>query len=134
MEQKDRLETMKKFKQGEFQFLVCTDVAARGIHIENISHVINYEMPYEKESYVHRIGRTGRAGKEGVAITFIEPNKVRFLKDIEDYIEKEIPKRKEPSLEEVDKGKKVFEENIKNRIKTKVPKIIKSKRILLKYI
>jgi len=122
MEQKDRLETMKKFKQGQFQFLVCTDVAARGIHIENISHVINYEMPYEKESYVHRIGRTGRAGKEGVAITFIEPNKVRFLKDIEDYIDKEISKREEPSLEEVNKGKKIFEENIKDRLKIKVQK------------
>ncbi|ACA54258.1 DEAD/DEAH box helicase [Clostridium botulinum] len=132
MEQKDRLETMKKFKEGEFQFLVCTDVAARGIHIENISHVVNYEMPYEKESYVHRIGRTGRAGKEGVAITFIESNKVRFLKDIEDYIEKEIPKRKEPSLEEVAKGKKIFEENIKNRIKTKVPKDNKKQKDITK--
>ncbi|WP_251859569.1 DEAD/DEAH box helicase [Clostridium sp. Marseille-Q2269] len=123
MEQKDRLETMKKFKQGQFQFLVCTDVASRGIHVQDISHVINYEMPYEKESYVHRIGRTGRAGKEGVAITFIEPNKIRFLKDIEDYIEKEITKKKEPSVEEVGKGKKIFEENIKNRIKIKAPKV-----------
>ncbi|ENK1243605.1 DEAD/DEAH box helicase [Clostridium botulinum] len=122
MEQKDRLETMKKFKQGEFQFLVCTDVAARGIHIENISHVINYEMPYEKESYVHRIGRTGRAGNKGTAITFIEPNKVRFLEDIEDYIDKIIPKQQEPSLEEVNNGEKIFYENIKNRIKIDKPK------------
>ena len=132
MEQKDRLETMKKFKQGQFQFLVCTDVAARGIHIENISHVINYEMPYEKESYVHRIGRTGRAGKEGVAITFIEPNKVRFLKDIEDYIDKEISKREEPSLEEVNKGKKIFEENIKDRLKIKVQKDNKKQKDITK--
>ncbi|EKN40367.1 ATP-dependent RNA helicase DbpA, partial [Clostridium botulinum CFSAN001627] len=85
-------------------------------------------------SYVHRIGRTGRAGKEGVAITFIEPNKVRFLKDIEDYIEKEIPKRKEPSLEEVDKGKKYSKKILKIGLKQKYQKIIKSKRILLKYI
>ncbi|EJO5346816.1 DEAD/DEAH box helicase [Clostridium botulinum] len=119
MEQKDRLEAMKKFKEGEFQFLVCTDVAARGIHIENISHVINYEMPYEKESYVHRIGRTGRAGKKGAAITFIEPNKVKFLNNIEDYIDKEIPKKEHPSLDEVNEGKKIFEKNRKNRVKSK---------------
>ncbi|OOO64151.1 RNA helicase [Clostridium tepidum] len=117
MEQKDRLETMKKFKQGKFQFLICTDVASRGIHIQNISHVINYEMPYEKESYIHRIGRTGRSGNKGTAITFIEPNKVRFLEYIEDYIDKKIPKNEEPTLEEVNKGKIIFKENIKGRVK-----------------
>jgi len=89
-------------------------------------------MPYEKESYVHRIGRTGRAGKEGVAITFIEPNKVRFLKDIEDYIDKEISKREEPSLEEVNKGKKIFEENIKDRLKIKVQKDNKKQKDITK--
>lgn len=86
MEQKDRTDTMKKFKRGEFPILIATDVAARGIHIDDISHVINYDIPLEKESYVHRIGRTGRAGKNGKAITFVTTYQLRFLENIEDYI------------------------------------------------
>ena len=62
MDQKDRLATMENFKNKEFKVLVATDVAARGIHINHITNVFNYEVPMEKESYVHRIGRSGRAG------------------------------------------------------------------------
>ena len=69
MVQEDRLEVMKDFRRGEFRYLIATDVAARGIDIENITHVINYDLPLEKESYVHRTGRTGRAGQTGKAIT-----------------------------------------------------------------
>ena len=70
MYQEDRFAVMDDFKRGVFRYLVATDVAARGIDIDNISLVINYDIPLEKESYVHRTGRTGRAGKSGKAITF----------------------------------------------------------------
>ena len=89
--QEDRFEVMNDFRKGEFRYLVATDVAARGIDIDNITHVINYDLPLEKESYVHRTGRTGRAGQNGKAITFVTPYEDRFLSEIEEYIGFEIP-------------------------------------------
>ena len=77
---------MERFKKGEFRFLVATDVAARGIDVEDITHIVNYDLPLEKENYVHRIGRTGRAGKKGKAITFTTHHEKRFLQAIEQYI------------------------------------------------
>ena len=68
--QNKRLRTLNNFKSGKLKVLVATDVAGRGIHIDNISHVVNYTLPEEPEDYVHRIGRTGRAGKDGVSISF----------------------------------------------------------------
>ena len=65
MEQSDRLRVMNDFKQGYFRYLIATDVAARGIDVDNITLIINYDIPKDKESYVHRIGRTGRRGKDG---------------------------------------------------------------------
>ncbi|WLP64219.1 DEAD/DEAH box helicase [Bacillus thuringiensis] len=112
MVQEDRFEVMDDFRKGKFRYLVATDVAARGIDIDNITHVINYDIPLEKESYVHRTGRTGRAGNSGKAITFITPYENRFLEEIEEYIGFEIPKELAPSKEEVIKGKAVFEEKI----------------------
>jgi superfamily II DNA/RNA helicase len=112
MVQEDRFEVMDDFRKGKFRYLVATDVAARGIDIDNITHVINYDIPLEKESYVHRTGRTGRAGNNGKAITFITPYENRFLEEIEEYIGFEIPKELAPSKEEVMKGKAVFEEKI----------------------
>ncbi|MGX5540490.1 ATP-dependent RNA helicase DbpA [Bacillus wiedmannii] len=112
MVQEDRFEVMDDFRKGKFRYLVATDVAARGIDIDNITHVINYDIPLEKESYVHRTGRTGRAGNNGKAITFITPYENRFLEEIEEYIGFEIPKELAPSKEEVIKGKAVFEEKI----------------------
>ncbi|KLA28365.1 MULTISPECIES: ATP-dependent RNA helicase DbpA [Bacillus] len=112
MVQEDRFEVMDDFRKGKFRYLVATDVAARGIDIDNITHVINYDIPLEKESYVHRTGRTGRAGNNGKAITFITPYENRFLEEIEEYIGFEIPKELTPSKEEVIKGKAVFEEKI----------------------
>ena len=91
MEQKDRIEVMKKFKNKEFKVMVATDLAARGIHIEHIELVINYEVPKEQDAYVHRIGRTGRAGKEGDAITFVSSYEERYLREVEEYIERRIP-------------------------------------------
>ncbi|WP_144614759.1 ATP-dependent RNA helicase DbpA [Bacillus cereus] len=112
MVQEDRFEVMDDFRKGKFRYLVATDVAARGIDIDNITHVINYDIPLEKESYVHRTGRTGRAGNSGKAITFITPYENRFLEEIEEYIGFEIPKELAPSKEAVIKGKAVFEEKI----------------------
>ena len=93
MVQEDRFAVMNDFKRGKFRYLVATDVAARGIDIDNITHVINYDFPLEKESYVHRTGRTGRAGKTGKAITFITPYEEKFLSEIEEYIGFKIPKK-----------------------------------------
>ena len=79
--QRDRV--MKKFREGKTDVLIATDVAARGLDIDNITHVVNYDIPQDPESYVHRIGRTGRAGNKGVAMTFITPREFRQLKLIE---------------------------------------------------
>ena len=86
MLQKDRISVMENFKRGNFRILVATDLAARGIDVEGITHVINLDLPLEKEAYVHRIGRTGRAGKEGKAITFATPYEDKFLEGIYEYI------------------------------------------------
>ena len=108
MEQSDRLRVMNNFKQGYFRYLVATDVAARGIDIDNITHVINYDIPEDKESYVHRIGRTGRAGKMGRAITFVTQNESKFLNDIHEYIGKEILLKERPEVETVNNLKEEF--------------------------
>ncbi|MBX3030116.1 MAG: DEAD/DEAH box helicase [Chloroflexi bacterium] len=80
-EQRDRV--MGRFRDGALDVLVATDVAARGLDIDHVSHVVNYDVPTDPDSYVHRIGRTGRAGRSGVAITIVEPREHRLLRDIE---------------------------------------------------
>ncbi|WP_102273404.1 DEAD/DEAH box helicase [Cytobacillus massiliigabonensis] len=109
MVQEDRLDVMNDFRRGEFRYLIATDVAARGIDIDNITHVINYDLPLEKESYVHRTGRTGRAGQKGKAITFVTPFEDKFLNEIEEYIGFAIPSMAAPSKEEVSNKKSDFE-------------------------
>ena len=74
---------MNRFRDGSLDVLVATDVAARGLDIEGVSHVVNYDVPSNPDAYVHRIGRTGRAGREGVAITLVEPREHRLLRNIE---------------------------------------------------
>jgi ATP-dependent RNA helicase DeaD len=74
---------MGRFREGALDVLVATDVAARGLDIEHVSHVVNYDVPSDPDAYVHRIGRTGRAGREGVAITLVEPREHRLLRNIE---------------------------------------------------
>ncbi|MEK5070977.1 DEAD/DEAH box helicase [Sporosarcina sp. FSL K6-1508] len=99
--QEDRFAVMEGFKIGNFRYLVATDVAARGIDVAKITLVINYDVPMEKESYVHRTGRTGRAGNKGKAITFATPNDSKLLKAIEYYIGFEIPVREAPMQQKV---------------------------------
>jgi len=108
MEQRDRLRVMNNFKRGKFRYLVATDVAARGIDIDNITLVINYDIPQDSESYVHRIGRTGRLNKMGKAITFVTQNEELFLDDIHKYIGKEIPLKEIPEKETVEDFKQDF--------------------------
>ena len=81
--QKQREKTVEALKSGKLDILVATDVAARGLDVDRISHVINYDIPYDTESYIHRIGRTGRAGRKGEAILFVAPRERRLLKSIE---------------------------------------------------
>lgn len=82
---------LSNFKSGRVQVLVATDIAARGIDIDGLSYVINFDLPNEPESYVHRIGRTGRAGAEGIAVSFCDYDELAYLKDIEKLIKKKIP-------------------------------------------
>jgi superfamily II DNA/RNA helicase len=92
MPQSKRTETLEKFKNNEVTLLVCSDVAARGIDIKGLSHVFNFDTPHHAEDYVHRIGRTGRAGKEGRAFTFAMPEDGKAVQAIEKLIGKEIPR------------------------------------------
>ncbi|MFB7141939.1 DEAD/DEAH box helicase [Gottfriedia sp. NPDC056225] len=115
LEQEDRFAIMEGFKMGNFRYLIATDVAARGIDIDNVTLVINYDVPMEKESYVHRTGRTGRAGNKGKAITFSTPFEGKFIKGIEKYIGFEIPTTEAPTQQEVLNGKAKFEEKLNSR-------------------
>jgi ATP-dependent RNA helicase DeaD len=92
---------MARFRSGQDDILVATDVAARGIDVENVSHVINYDIPQGPESYVHRIGRTGRAGREGVAVTLVTPRERRMLRFIERATGQRIEQRGVPTIEQI---------------------------------
>lgn len=112
IDQSQRLAIMNSFKQGYFRYLIATDVAARGIDIENISVVINYDIPDDANSYIHRIGRTGRVGKVGKAITFVTPRDSRYLKEIERSIGEEISKRSRPSSDDISNKLNQFTEKL----------------------
>lgn len=83
LEQRDRDKAMRMFKKGTFQFLVATDIAARGIDIDDLSFVVHYELPDDIENYTHRSGRTARAGKKGISIAFIESKEIKRIRKIE---------------------------------------------------
>ena len=108
MEQDQRFDVMQDFRLGKFRYLVATDVAARGIDITDISHVINFDIPLEKESYVHRTGRTGRAGKTGKAITLVTSRDMRRIAEIEEYIGFAINRKTAPTLEDVQANRLAF--------------------------
>lgn len=114
-----REEVMGKFKNGLLDILVATDVAARGLDIQNVTHVINYNIPQNPESYIHRIGRTGRAGKSGMAITFVTPREYRHLRLIEKTAKTVIDKKKLPTHADVIKAR---EKNITRDIEEIIEK------------
>lgn len=89
--QKKRLRILDDLKAGKLNFLVATDVASRGLHIDGVTHVVNYDLPQDAEDYVHRIGRTARAGAKGKSISFADEDLAYFLPDIEEYIGMKIP-------------------------------------------
>ena len=101
MAQDARETVMRRFRRGQVNILVATDVAARGLDIEDMSHVINYDVPYDAEDYVHRIGRTGRAGKAGIAIMLVTPRERRWLRTIESFTGQRIERAQLPSRAEV---------------------------------
>lgn len=112
MEQRDRLRVMTDFKTGRFRYLVATDIAARGIDVDDISLVINFDIPQDSENYVHRIGRTGRAHKSGKAISFVSKNESKFLDAIHRYTGKEIPLCQKPEEAEVLSRQQKFDEKL----------------------
>jgi ATP-dependent RNA helicase RhlE len=101
--QTQRQKALEGFKAGRTRVLVATDIAARGIDIEKLSYVINYDIPNESETYVHRIGRSGRAGLSGNAISLCEPEENVFIKDIEKLIKKQIPIVKDNPFPQTDR-------------------------------
>jgi ATP-dependent RNA helicase DeaD len=101
MTQVQREQTIRRLRAGQVEIVVATDVAARGLDVERITHVINYDVPHDSESYVHRIGRTGRAGRTGTAILFVTPRETRLLKLIERFTRQKIAPMRMPSAADV---------------------------------
>lgn len=113
LSQYQRNHVMRQFRTGQIDHLVATDVAARGLDVENVTHVINYDIPQDPEFYVHRIGRTGRAGKSGVAITLVSPRDYKQIRLIENLTKTRIRRDKLPSLADVQERQK---EGIRERL------------------
>ncbi|WP_308638736.1 DEAD/DEAH box helicase [Paenibacillus silvisoli] len=105
LSQNQRDNVMRKFRDGSIDVLVATDVAARGLDVSGVSHVINFDLPQDPESYVHRIGRTGRAGKEGTAWSFVTPRELDHMHFIEKVTRHKIAKKPLPSIAEAIEGK-----------------------------
>lgn len=111
MVQSAREHTVQQLKAGRIDIVIATDVAARGLDVERITHVVNYDIPYDAEAYVHRIGRTGRAGRSGDAILFVAPREMRMLRTIEKVTRQPVEAMEAPSTKEVNNSRvtKFFE-------------------------
>ncbi|WP_284452351.1 DEAD/DEAH box helicase [Methylophaga thalassica] len=119
MNQALREKTIERMKAGKIDILVATDVAARGLDIERMSHVVNYDIPYDTESYVHRIGRTGRAGRKGEAILFVSPREKRMLGAIEKATKQTITRMQLPSSEDIaDRRVMAFKQDLTETIES----------------
>ena len=124
MSQDKRIFVIKDFKNNKFNILISTDVAARGIHIDDISLVINYDVPRDKENYIHRIGRTGRKDSYGNAITIFTDKDDKYINEIEAYLGYEIKVLEELKIDDIAKGKIKFEKKSKEVLKNRKNKII----------
>jgi ATP-dependent RNA helicase DeaD len=111
MAQETREMTLNRFRKNQIKVLVATDVAARGLDIDDISHVFNYDLPHDPEIYVHRIGRTGRAGKTGISISLVTPAEKRKLSHIEAFARKKIARANPPTDEDIRKFREQLLEN-----------------------
>ncbi len=122
MEQRQREEVINAFKKGRLEVLIATDVAARGLDVNNVSHVFNYHLPFDSESYVHRIGRTGRAGKEGTAVSIVTPHEFRMLQKIQQKTGGKLEAKVVPNIQKVQEKKvnslisKIKEQEVKDEV------------------
>jgi ATP-dependent RNA helicase DeaD len=117
MEQRSREQTVQRLKEGKIDIVIATDVAARGLDVDRISHVINYDIPYDSETYVHRIGRTGRAGRTGDAILFVSPRERNMLRVIERVTQQRIEEMKMPTVADVNELRLVkFKEKVTSAV------------------
>ena len=131
-EQRDRV--MNSFRNGATEILVATDVAARGIDVDDVEAVFNYDIPQDDEYYVHRIGRTGRAGRDGIAFSFVVGREVYKLRDIQRYCKTRIIPQAIPSLDDITeiKAEKIMDqvkETINNVDLTKMIQVIEQKLV-----
>lgn len=124
MSQDKRIFVIKDFKNNKFNILISTDVAARGIHIDDISLVINYDVPRDKENYIHRIGRTGRKDSYGKSITIFTDKDDKYINEIEEYLGYEIKNLEELKIDDIAKGKIKFEKKSKEVLKNRKNKMI----------
>ena len=117
--QKLRERTVEKLKAGQLDILIATDVVARGLDVERITHVVNYDIPYDTESYVHRIGRTGRAGRTGDAILFVAPRERRMLRIIEQATRQTIEPMQMPTAKDINKHRlERFQQQIREALES----------------
>lgn len=123
MKQTFRTRVLEQFKEGNYPILIATDVAARGIDIDDIELVINYDIPQDNEYYIHRVGRTGRAGKKGTALTLVNGNRqVKFIKEIAKYTKTNIVKQPLPSMEEiVEMQKQTYISEVRDLLNDEIP-------------
>ena len=125
--QNQRERTVDQLKDGRLDILVATDVAARGLDVDRISHVVNYDIPHDTESYVHRIGRTGRAGRSGEAILFVTPRERRMLRSIERATNAKLEEMSLPTVDEVNESRKEkFADSITEALESKQLELFRS--------
>ncbi|MDF7672590.1 DEAD/DEAH box helicase [Lactobacillus sp. ESL0701] len=123
LSQARRMSVLKRFRSGKLDILVATDVAARGLDISGVTHVYNYDIPQDPDSYVHRIGRTGRAGQNGMSVTFVTPNEIGYMRTIEQLTKKKMEPLRPPSDDQALRGQlKVAKTKIEDLMKEDLTK------------
>ncbi len=129
MSQNKRQQVLKRFSEAKLQLLIASDIAARGLDIEGVTHVFNYDIPHDVESYIHRIGRTGRAGESGMAITFVEEAELRYLRQIEQGIRAPLEKIRADGRSTVKRAARTRKEvEPQEKVKLTLPKRLEKKK------